>query len=222
MQLPSLRTLPFRNHGTTSRAPNSTKAVKMPELVVFDLDYTLWPMFIDVHVTGPLRREANVANEILDRHGQTISLYKDVPHILHRLRDSGVRIAVASRSTTPALARQALELLLVPPSLETGAHASSEFGQAIDFFEQLEIYPDSKLTHFRRIHEETGVSYDKMLFFDDEYRNQETELLGVTFCLVSGQMDLNTFERGLADWRKRQSMKTTRRFRFSLSRWRSA
>lgn len=41
------------------------------------------------------------------------------------------------------------------------------------------------------------------LFFDDERRNIEVESLGVTFCLVQKGMDDRTFERGLAEWRKR-------------------
>ncbi|EEB90504.1 hypothetical protein MPER_11279, partial [Moniliophthora perniciosa FA553] len=63
------------------------------------------------------------------------------------------------------------------------------------------------LTHFRKIHEKTGIPYSEMghgqLFFDDEYRNKETEQLGVTFCLVRNGMDNQTFEKGLAEWRKR-------------------
>ncbi|KAL0568951.1 hypothetical protein V5O48_013019 [Marasmius crinis-equi] len=146
----------------------------MPELVVFDLDYTLWDMFIDIDVTGPLHRKKSTLNEIRDRDGQPISLYKDVPEILHRLKKAGVKIAVASRSTTPELAKRALELLLVPPP-----PGSDELPQrAIDFFIQLEIYPTSKLMHFGRIHEATGIPYNKMVFFDDDLSNQETERLG--------------------------------------------
>ena len=34
-----------------------------------------------------------------------------------------------------------------------------------------EIYPGSKLTHFRRIHNQTGIEYEDMLFFDNESWN---------------------------------------------------
>ncbi|KAK1219539.1 hypothetical protein PQX77_017727 [Marasmius sp. AFHP31] len=273
--------------------PATPSNYRMPKLVVFDLDYTLWDMWIDTHVTGPLHREKNTQNEILDKHNQTISFYNHVPQILHRLRKEGVMIAVASRTSAPTLARQALQLLLVPPPPKSDERAqkalaldwyppstddqihsgplhrekntqneildkhnqtisfynhvpqilhrlrkegvmiavasrtsaptlarqalqlllvppppkSDERAQkAIDFFDQLEIYPGSKLTHFKRIHEKTGIPYEEMVFFDDEYRNSETQQLGVTFCLVKRQMDNDTFEKGLAEWRKRHPL----------------
>ncbi|KAL0568554.1 hypothetical protein V5O48_013433 [Marasmius crinis-equi] len=137
--------------------PSTTSDERMPKLVVFDLDYTLWDMWIDTHVTGPLRREKNTHNEILDKHGEVISFYNHVPQILHRLREAGVKIAVASRTSAPTL----------------------------------------------KIHEKTGIPYEEMVFYDDEHRNKETEQLGVTFCLVRRQMDHDTFEKGLAEWRRR-------------------
>ena len=36
----------------------------------------------------------------------------------------------------------------------------------------------SKITHFEKLHQKTGIPYEEMLFFDDERRNSETEQLG--------------------------------------------
>ncbi|KAK7436183.1 hypothetical protein VKT23_019259 [Stygiomarasmius scandens] len=173
---------------------------RYPKLVAFDLDYTLWDLWIDTHVTGPLHRDKNNLNEVLDRRNEVIAFYKDVPQILHRLKAAGVTIAAASRTSAPRLARQALSLLLVPPS---ASHSEEGPTKAIEFFDQLEIYPGSKLTHFRKIHEKTGIPYNEMLFFDDEHRNKEVEQLGVTMCLVRNGMDNQTFEKGITEWRKR-------------------
>ena len=52
-----------------------------------------------------------------------ISLYPDVPSILHSLRESRVQVAAASRTDTPDLARKALKLLKVPPMV----HAAETF-----------------------------------------------------------------------------------------------
>jgi len=42
-----------------------------------------------------------------------------------------------------------------------------------------------------------------MLFFDDEWRNQEVEELGVTFTLVPNGLNDRILEKGLREWRKR-------------------
>lgn len=139
-------------------------------------------------------------NCVKDRHGEKIAFYRDVPEILHRLRAADVTIAACSRTSAPRLARQALTLLLVPPK---HGDKNSEKTSAIKFFDQLEIYPGSKLAHFKELHKKTGLPYSEMLFFDDEHRNKEVESLGVTFCLVQRGVDDRSFEKGLAEWRKR-------------------
>jgi magnesium-dependent phosphatase 1 len=40
-----------------------------------------------------------------------------------------------------------------------------------DVGEYQEIYPGSKLKHFKTIHQESGVAYEDMLFFDNERWN---------------------------------------------------
>ena len=65
------------------------------------------------------------------RYNDQISLYPDVPSILHSLRESRVQVAAASRTHTPDLARKALKLLKVPPT----GHAAETF------FDRLVIYP---------------------------------------------------------------------------------
>ncbi|KAF5376420.1 hypothetical protein D9615_008635 [Tricholomella constricta] len=163
-------------------------SLRIPKLIAFDLDYTLWDLWIDTHVTGPLHRHKNTTNEVLDKHNYKIKFYKDVPEILHRLRDAGATtIAACSRTHAPRLlngkrdrARQALGLLLLPPPKAKDGGDDDDDGvvPAIKFFDELEIYPGSKLTHFKKLHERTGIPYSEMLFFDDEHRNAEVEELG--------------------------------------------
>jgi len=181
-------------------AQSATMASRMPKLIAFDLDYTLWDLWIDTHVSGPLRRDGNKLNLVLDRYGNEICFYKDVPQILHKVRDEGVFVAVCSRTHAPSLARQALSLLLVPAKVgdEDGTPIAAE-----KLFDQMEIYPGSKKAHFRKLHEATGIAYSEMLFFDDERRNKEVESLGVTFCLVPDGVNAQAFEKGLGEWRRR-------------------
>ncbi|KAJ3536486.1 hypothetical protein NMY22_g6022 [Coprinellus aureogranulatus] len=160
---------------------------RLPKLIAFDLDYTLWDLWIDTHVDGPLHRKGNRVNEVLDRNNQPISFYKDVPGILHKIRgyrlpgeDGGeegkVVIAACSRTHAPEPARQCLGLLLVPPPADVDSEAV-EPTRAVTFFDEMEIYPGSKLTHFKRLHKRTGIAYEDMLCFDDERRNAEVEKL---------------------------------------------
>ncbi|EJC99515.1 magnesium-dependent phosphatase-1 [Fomitiporia mediterranea MF3/22] len=171
-----------------------------PQLVAFDLDYTLWDLWIDCHVSGPLRREGDAINEILDTYDQTISFYPEVASVLHRLKFADAKIAACSRTSAPKLARQALNLLLVPPSK---AEPDELPRRSIEYFDELEIYPGSKLQHFRELHRKTTIPYSQMLFFDDEHRNKEVEKLGVTFIYVPRGLDEKVFEAGLTEWRRR-------------------
>jgi len=175
-------------------------AKRLPKLIAFDLDYTLWPLWIDTHVGSSLKRDGDKLNEGHDRFGDTVSFYHDVPQILHRLRSENVVIAACSRTGATVLARQALSLLLMPPKV---GDTDSQATPAIKFFDQLEIYPGSKIAHFKQLHKRTGIPYSEMLFFDDEMRNREVESLGVTFQLVHRGVDNACFERGLESWRVR-------------------
>ncbi|KAF8314901.1 magnesium-dependent phosphatase-1, partial [Amanita rubescens] len=147
---------------------------QLPKLIAFDLDYTLWDLWVDTHVIGPLHRD-RTTSQVLDMYNRPIELYKDVPEILQRLRKARVKVAACSRTSAPALARQALSLLLIPSQ---SADDDADAQPAVEFFDQLEIYPGSKLAHFKQIHKKTGIPYSQMLFFDDEIRNKEVEELG--------------------------------------------
>jgi len=191
---------------------NSSSSESYPQLVAFDIDYTLWDLWIDTHITGPLRRHEDNVNEVLDKYGEKISFYKDVSKILQSLRlrsrsnstdieeQTTVIIAACSRTHAPDLARECLRLLLVPLSSNEGSTPTP----AIEFFDELEIYPGSKIKHFKALHARTGIPYTEMLFFDDERRNAEVETLGVTFKEVPNGLTDQIFEEGLEKWRSRR------------------
>ncbi|XP_036114157.1 magnesium-dependent phosphatase 1-like isoform X2 [Molossus molossus] len=68
---------------------------QLPRLAVFDLDYTLWPFWVDTHVDPPFHKSSD--GIIRDRQGQTIRLYPEVPEVLDQFQGLGVPIAAASR-----------------------------------------------------------------------------------------------------------------------------
>ncbi|KAL5705392.1 protein-tyrosine-phosphatase [Ranunculus cassubicifolius] len=66
----------------------------LPKLVVFDLDYTLWPFYCECRS----KREMP-------------SLYPHAKGILYALKDKGIDIAIASRSPTPDIAKTFIDKL---------------------------------------------------------------------------------------------------------------
>ncbi|KAF8552689.1 magnesium-dependent phosphatase-1 [Imleria badia] len=187
---------------------------RYPQLIAFDLDYTLWEFWIDTHVEPPLKQDA-LTGVVYDSANDParVEFYKDVPEILRGLKSKPeVTVAAASRTTAMKLAREALRLIRIPLS-SVGKDTTNVPGTnraeslpAIDFFDHLEIYPGSKIAHFKQLHKITGIPYSEMLFFDDESRNKEVESqLGVTFVWVVDGVDWDCFRKGLREWRKRRA-----------------
>ncbi|KAK4698719.1 magnesium-dependent phosphatase 1, partial [Phenoliferia sp. Uapishka_3] len=138
-------------------ASNPDSTLRMPQLVAFDLDFTLWDLWVDTHVTPPLKRKgATDINRIYDKRGQEMSFYPEVPEILLQLHN----------------ARQALSELLLAGTLnshlDNPMKTPSNLVSSIDLFNTLEIYPGSKLAHFKEIHKKTGIPYNEMVFFDGQ------------------------------------------------------
>uniref|UniRef100_A0A8C5XMT2 Magnesium dependent phosphatase 1 n=1 Tax=Microcebus murinus TaxID=30608 RepID=A0A8C5XMT2_MICMU len=83
---------------------------RLPKLAVFDLDYTLWPFWVDTHVDPPFHKSSD--GTVRDRRGQDVRLYPEVPQVLERLQGLGVPGAAASRTGEIEGANQLLECYL--------------------------------------------------------------------------------------------------------------
>lgn len=113
-----------------------------------------------------------------------------------QLKAKSILIGAASRTSAPDLGRELLKLLKIPNPVGSS-------GRAIDYFDHMQIYPGSKTTHFTRIHRDSGIEYDEMLFFDDESRNKNVETLGVTMWLVKDGVTRKEIDDGVRSWRTR-------------------
>ena len=151
-----------------------------PELIVFDLDFTLWDCggtWCDC-LRPPFDKKESA---VLDADGRHIRLYPEVLSILDDVDDLGLPMALASRTDRPDWAAELLELLGVK-----------------DRFRYQEIFPGSKVTHLSNISKASGISMQSMLFFDDEQRNlTDLEPYGVHCTLVKQGMNEELFSRGL-------------------------
>ncbi|CAG8458777.1 13592_t:CDS:10 [Ambispora leptoticha] len=145
---------------------------KLPLLFIFDLDYTLWPLWVDT-LEPPFKASPSELHTVRDKYNYEIKLFPDVPRILNFIRKNipNSKIAVASRTDKPEWARKILSLMSFPVQQEEDAIASLN-----ELFDFAEIYPGSKLTHMKALRNKSGIAYDDMIFFDDEIRNNEVEI----------------------------------------------
>lgn len=149
-------------------------------LVVFDLDFTLWNCggtYCDC-TAPPYRKNGK---QILDSDGSRLELYDDVHDILEFLKNDKLQLAIASRSTTPHWAGELLKIMGID-----------------QYFNYLEIYPDTKTKHFSALATQSGISFSNMLFFDDEHLNiDEVGELGVNVVHVRNGINHSLFHSGL-------------------------
>ncbi|QPH18977.1 hypothetical protein C2857_004109 [Epichloe festucae Fl1] len=214
--LSSTTTSSTLNPASTLPPSLADPTLPLPRLIVFDLDYTLWPFWVDTHVSPPLK-PSPTHTSATDKFGEEFAFYADVPWILQLLphavsssdsdSDSSpsapIKMGIASRTSAPQLARDLLKMLHLP-ALQEGDKAR----RAIDVFDGgTEIYPGSKMRHFEAIQKKTGIKFEDMLFFDDESRNGETEKLGLTMRLVRDGLCWDEVEKGVEEWRRRRGFR---------------
>lgn len=146
-----------------------------------------------------------------------------MPGVLAAATRRGIKVAAASRTCTPELAKELLGLLYVDMCADgcgSGTSAAElmeaeekenkrprpQVREAKDLFANLQIYPGSKVKHMTRLQKVLGIAYEDMVFFDDEARNRDTEReLGVHFVLVNDGVDARVVDEGIRSWRKKRA-----------------
>ncbi|CAH1269164.1 Hypp4111 [Branchiostoma lanceolatum] len=115
----------------TDMAGNLDPPTPRPELLVLDVDWTLWPFHTDMDVSPPFKKDSS--GEVTDSRGKTIQPFPDVPRILDWLKGNGYTLALASRTWAPSDMERLLILL--------------DWNK---YFSYKEIYKGTKTKHFSK------------------------------------------------------------------------
>lgn len=166
---------------------------RMPKVVVWDLDGTIWaPEMYQLPGGAPFQVSED---GLRDRRGQSVRLLGDVRQILREFNGQ-MQFAVASTCDYPDWARECLRKFTVWDRTALG-----------DVFvpEAVEIYyAEDKRAHFQAIARKLNCAFNDMLFFDNEHRNiVAVGALGVTCVHTPAQgVTRQAFADALALWRK--------------------
>eukprot|EP01041_Mallomonas_annulata_P005414 gene5414-10839_t len=167
---------------------------RLPKLVVFDLDFTLWKPELYQLSGSPFRRDKT--GRILDKRGTEILLFPGVDNIIRQIKSWGndTKIGIASRTDEPEWAAEVLSLMEI------------DNVPLRNYFDFQEIYPGSKITHFHRLNTVSGIPFNKMIFFDDWDLNcNEVSRLGVVCIECPAGLNTSIFELGLQRWKVENS-----------------
>ncbi|GFR40369.1 hypothetical protein Agub_g917, partial [Astrephomene gubernaculifera] len=209
--------LPSWGAFTANHTRKASDMTSLPRLVAFDLDGTLWwPEMYMLDGGAPFRRD-KASGAVYDSANQRIELMGDSGAVLAELAGdpkwADTEVAYVSRTEYPEWAVPCLKTFLVAPAEgkskgdSRGGGGSRSGGRSMyDISSHQEIYPGSKLTHFRAIHQRSGIPYEDMIFFDNERWNiTECAKLGITCVYTPRGLTRQEWEKGLADFARARS-----------------
>ena len=152
---------------------------KLPSMIVFDLDDCLWSPEMhelnglpEIPVHGELnpksiggKRLKGVVGLQVPRYRDTVMLFDGARRVLYEIATNpiykDILLATASSSLEPSYSYACLAGIEILPGLTMGDMMTyNQIGRTGN------LSPD-KTTHFRELHDESGVPYNEMLFFDD-------------------------------------------------------
>eukprot|EP00532_Pseudo-nitzschia_australis_P018529 CAMPEP_0168303964 /NCGR_PEP_ID=MMETSP0142_2-20121227/45068_1 /TAXON_ID=44445 /ORGANISM="Pseudo-nitzschia australis, Strain 10249 10 AB" /LENGTH=228 /DNA_ID=CAMNT_0008255039 /DNA_START=194 /DNA_END=880 /DNA_ORIENTATION=- len=181
------------------------KGKMLPKAIIFDLDGCLWTpemyeiMFFMGGKGSPFKKDPKSDRNLLTCNNKPVRLLGDVRSIFEDLYTQpdfeDVKIGISSRTDEPNWARELLTKFEV---------TENERGQPIYLINVIdgpvEIAKDSKKEHFRRINIETGIEYEDMLFFDNEFGNcDKIASLGVSVVYCPDGVTRTLWDMGVHD-----------------------
>jgi magnesium-dependent phosphatase 1 len=184
------------------------------QLVVFDLDYTIWqpemyqidgpPMLMSVDDFQRKRNRGHPPGSdtilqhkiVTDRRGTPITVFEGASHALSEInrqkKVKPLKVGISSRTDEPRWALQIMQWLTVAD----GTPLANCFDNNL-----IEISYDNKSKHFMSLNRKTGIPFEDMVFFDNEYSNiQSVGSLGVKCYFTPEGMTKDVWNKCLADF----------------------
>ncbi|KAH8107091.1 acid phosphatase-domain-containing protein [Cristinia sonorae] len=184
-----------------------------PKIVALDTDYTLFEGWLNDSF-GKGAGAVQPAEDNLEPEGEwkikdrsnpalAITLYKDVPGIIHDILLHGADIAIVARNDNKNLVDRALWYFKAED--KSGAKRP-----ITDLVKYDEVYNQSKTAHFGKIHTYSKVDYSDMILFDDDAESNEVRhMLGVTFQVTRDSKGLTweKYRHGIDVWKLAKSIR---------------
>ena len=177
----------------------SVQMARVPKVVAFDLDATLWyPEMYQLWGGGaPFKKQAD--GTLLDKSGTKCYMMGDTAAIIRELKTDpkwkDTKVAYCSCTDEPSWADECML------KFEVGDGITLQ--SAVDI---KEIFKSQKTTHFKNIQKKTGIAFEDMIFYDNEEHNCRTvKSLGVHCVYTPRGMTREVWESSLADFAKRKS-----------------
>ncbi|KDO30221.1 magnesium-dependent phosphatase-1 [Saprolegnia parasitica CBS 223.65] len=187
---------------------------KIPKLIVFDLDFTLWYPEMYELAGAPFRR--NKAGVVTARDGEEVHLFDHVHAVLNEIATApafaSTEVAVASSTTYPHWARDCMGLIHVRTDEAKKPKGKKPPSPRVlhSFIDYQAIYPKNKQVHFKQLHEESGVAYEDMLFFDNEHYNiVNVQRLGVVCAYCPDGLTLAVWKEGMERFQTKAALDDT-------------
>lgn len=174
------------------------------QVIAFEVDNTLWSGRLDarqwgkgVNAHSPVQDNIELIDDLKVRdksnHFNFISLYPDVPEIIHDVAKRGMKLAIVSTNSSRDMTDRALFFF----------KARDTTGKPKPIIQMViynEVGTDRKVNAFTRIKDWSGASYREIIFFDCSSSSQEVQdRLGVRFAKVSRNkgLDWDTYQSAL-------------------------
>jgi magnesium-dependent phosphatase 1 len=171
--------------------------MKLPKLVAFDLDGTIWtPDMYQLWGGGAPFKHAPNGKDLLDKAGNPVRLLGISAEILHELKNNSalthIKVAWVSCTDEPEWADECLRKFTT-----SGGQALS---QIVD---SSQIFKSNKQKHFQNLRRQyPDIGFEEMLFFDNEYGNiRNVSQLGVKCYYCEDGMTQQAWEEGLRMFR---------------------